>query len=78
MTRTLRLLLVIACAAARPAAAQGVQVVDLGGGIHQAIGAMGGTMVRMPQSNTFMVVTSGGNVIVDTSLPRRPRRTRRR
>jgi alkyl sulfatase BDS1-like metallo-beta-lactamase superfamily hydrolase len=49
------------------AGTQAVPVVDLGGGIHQAGGVLGGT-VRFPQSNTFMVVTSGGNVIVDTSL----------
>jgi glyoxylase-like metal-dependent hydrolase (beta-lactamase superfamily II) len=50
--------------------AQGVRVVDLGGGIFQAAGAgiQGGTAVRVPQSNTFLVVTSGGNVVVDTSI----------
>jgi alkyl sulfatase BDS1-like metallo-beta-lactamase superfamily hydrolase len=48
--------------------AQGIKVVDLGGGIYQATGAMGGTAVRVPQSNTFMIVTSDGNVVVDTSL----------
>src|SRR5262245_48945071 len=36
--------------------------------IYQAGGALGGTAVRVPQSLTFMVVTSGGNVIVDTSI----------
>jgi feruloyl esterase len=50
--------------------AQGVQVVDLGGGIYQAVGAgiQGGSGVRVPQSNTFLIATSGGNVIVDTSI----------
>ncbi|MDO8678333.1 MAG: MBL fold metallo-hydrolase [Acidobacteriota bacterium] len=50
--------------------AQGVQVVDLGGGLYQAVGAgiQGGSGVRVPQSNTFLIATSGGNVIVDTSL----------
>ncbi|HUE88328.1 MAG TPA: MBL fold metallo-hydrolase [Vicinamibacterales bacterium] len=45
------------------------RVVDLGGGIHMA-GAqqIGGSEIRIPQSNTFMVVTRDGNVIVDTSL----------
>jgi glyoxylase-like metal-dependent hydrolase (beta-lactamase superfamily II) len=55
-------------AAASIASAQGVQVVDLGGGVYQAIGMLGGTAVRIPASNTFMIVTSAGNVIVDTSL----------
>lgn len=47
-----------------------MQVVDLGGGIYQAVGAgiQGGSGVRVPQSNTFLIATSGGNVIVDTSL----------
>ena len=50
--------------------AQSVQVVDLGGGIYQAIGGglQGGTGVRVPQSNTFLIATSGGTVIVDTSI----------
>ena len=50
--------------------AQGVRVVDLGGGIFQAIGVGvgGGSAVRFPQSNTFLVVTSGGHVVIDTSL----------
>ena len=50
--------------------AQGVQVVDLGGGIYQAVGAgiQGGSGVRIPQSNTFLIATSAGNVIVDTSI----------
>jgi alkyl sulfatase BDS1-like metallo-beta-lactamase superfamily hydrolase len=40
---------------------------DLGNGIHVAIGAAMGTAVQVPQSNTFMVVTRDGNVIIDTS-----------
>jgi alkyl sulfatase BDS1-like metallo-beta-lactamase superfamily hydrolase len=52
------------------ATAQAPTVVDLGGGIYQAAG-IGGELttneVRVPQSNTFMVVTDGGNVIIDTS-----------
>jgi alkyl sulfatase BDS1-like metallo-beta-lactamase superfamily hydrolase len=53
-----------------PAGAQNVRVVDLGGGIHQAIGVglQGGAAVRIPQSNTYLVVTNAGNVVVDTSL----------
>jgi alkyl sulfatase BDS1-like metallo-beta-lactamase superfamily hydrolase len=58
----------LVCALSVHASAQSVQVVDLGNGIYQTAGAMGGTTVRIPQSNTFMVVTSGGNVIVDTSF----------
>jgi alkyl sulfatase BDS1-like metallo-beta-lactamase superfamily hydrolase len=51
-----------------PLAAQAPpQVRDLGNGIHVAIGAAMGTAVQVPQSNTFMVVTGDGNVIVDTS-----------
>jgi alkyl sulfatase BDS1-like metallo-beta-lactamase superfamily hydrolase len=62
------LTLVVTTVAAVATHAQGVNVVDLGGGIYQAIGVSGGTAVRTPQSNTFMIVTSAGNVIVDTSL----------
>jgi feruloyl esterase len=56
--------------AAQTAAPPGVRVVDLGGGIHQAIGAglQGGAAVRVPQSNTYLIATSGGHVIVDTSI----------
>ena len=45
-------------------------MVDLGGGIYQAVGAgiQGGSGVRVPQSNTFLIATSAGNVIVDTSI----------
>jgi alkyl sulfatase BDS1-like metallo-beta-lactamase superfamily hydrolase len=52
---------------AAPLLAQAPQVRDLGNGIHAAIGAAMGTAVQIPQSNTFMVVTGDGNVIVDTS-----------
>jgi alkyl sulfatase BDS1-like metallo-beta-lactamase superfamily hydrolase len=47
---------------------QTARVIDLGGGLYQAPGVMGGATVRVPQSNTFLVVTDGGNVVVDTSL----------
>jgi len=53
---------------ATDARAQDARVVDLGGGLYQATGVMGGTAVRVPQSNTFIIVTSGGNVVVDTSI----------
>ena len=57
-----------ALALAAPAAAQTADVQDLGHGIYRAAGVMGGTAVRVPQSNTFMIVTRDGNVIVDTSI----------
>jgi len=50
-----------------PLSAQPARVIDLGNGLYQATGVMGGA-VRIPQSNTFLIVTSGGNVVVDTSL----------
>ncbi len=59
--------LCILCAVPR-ASAQSAAVDDLGHGIYRAAGVMGGNTVRIPQSNTYMVVTSDGNVIVDTSL----------
>ena len=55
-------------ALASPAFAQTADVQDLGHGIYRAAGVMGGTGVRVPQSNTFMIVTRDGNVIVDTSI----------
>ena len=63
-------ILVVALLASLGLDAQGVQVVDLGGGIYQAVGAgiQGSSGVRVPQSNTFLVATSAGNVIVDTSI----------
>ncbi len=48
--------------------AQTARVIDLGGGLYQATGVMGGATVRVPQSNTFFMVTSSGNVVIDTSL----------
>ena len=56
--------------------AQTTRPIDLGHGIYAAIGvavgaggASGATAVAVPQSNTFMVTTSDGNVIIDTSGP---------
>ena len=60
--------LAASCALAAPAFPQGADVQDLGHGIYRAAGVMGGTAVRVPQSNTFMIVTREGNVIVDTSI----------
>lgn len=60
----------LAFALASKVFAQTVRVVDLGNGIYQATGAGiegSGATVRVPQSNTFLIVTSDGNVIVDTS-----------
>jgi glyoxylase-like metal-dependent hydrolase (beta-lactamase superfamily II) len=57
-----------ALAVSAPAFAQTADVQDLGYGIYRAAGVMGGTAVRVPQSNTFMIVTRDGNVIVDTSI----------
>ncbi|HYM24160.1 MAG TPA: MBL fold metallo-hydrolase [Vicinamibacterales bacterium] len=68
--------------AAAPAAAQPVRVLDLGHGIYEAIGVAVGTggrgagapgsnpdrVVAVPASNTFLVTTSAGNVVIDTSL----------
>jgi alkyl sulfatase BDS1-like metallo-beta-lactamase superfamily hydrolase len=51
-----------------PAPGAAARVVDHGNGIYQALGVLGGTAVRIPQSHTFLVATSGGNVIIDTSL----------
>ena len=59
--------LIASIAAAAALSAQAPLVRDLGNGIHVAIGAAMGTAVQVPQSNTFMVVTRDGNVIVDTS-----------
>ncbi|HEV3140281.1 MAG TPA: MBL fold metallo-hydrolase, partial [Vicinamibacterales bacterium] len=57
---------------AAPAGAQGVRVLDLGHGMYEAIGVAVGTggerTVAVPASNTFLVTTSAGNVIIDTSL----------
>ncbi len=54
-----------------PARAQ-VQLLDLGHGIYEAIGVAVGTggqrTVATPASNTFLVTTAAGNVVIDTSL----------
>jgi alkyl sulfatase BDS1-like metallo-beta-lactamase superfamily hydrolase len=46
---------------------QAPQVINLGHGMYAAVGVMGGRDVRVPQSNTFLIETAAGNVIVDTS-----------
>lgn len=61
-------ILVLMVGAVCQASTQSPRVVDLGGGIYQATGAIGGTAVRVPHSNTFLIVTSGGNVVIDTSI----------
>src|SRR5216684_4118695 len=61
---------------AAPAGAQGVRVLDLGHGIYEAIGVAVGTggdrTVAVPASNTFLVTTADGNVVIDTSLAAAP------
>jgi len=55
-----------------PARAQEVRVLDLGHGVYEAIGVAVGTAgdrtVAVPASNTFLVTTSAGNVVIDTSV----------
>lgn len=58
------------------AQAQAPQAINLGHDIYAAIGvavgtggAGGATTVAVPQSNTFLVVTADGNVVIDTSGP---------
>jgi alkyl sulfatase BDS1-like metallo-beta-lactamase superfamily hydrolase len=77
MMRRLTLAVGLSCAIAAAASAQPQAAVqDLGHGIHAAIGVAVGTgggaearRVAVPQSNTFLVVTSDGNVVIDTSGP---------
>jgi alkyl sulfatase BDS1-like metallo-beta-lactamase superfamily hydrolase len=64
--------LFVATVSAQPQAS----VQDLGNGIYAAIGVAVGTgggaearRVAVPQSNTFLIVTSDGTVVVDTSGP---------
>jgi len=49
-----------------------VQVLDLGHGVYEAVGVAVGTggqrTVATPASNTFLVTTAAGNVVIDTSL----------
>ena len=65
--------LAVICAS-RAGAQTPPRVLDLGRGVYQAMGVSGGTdvasgvSVRIPQSNTFLVVTPAGNVVIDTSL----------
>src|SRR5947208_5617780 len=69
-----RLLVAVAAVAVSvaPARAQQPRVLDLGHGIYEAIGLAVGTGgqrdVATPASNTFLVTTSAGNVVIDTSL----------
>jgi glyoxylase-like metal-dependent hydrolase (beta-lactamase superfamily II) len=62
----------VACTVAATAATQArqslaPQVVNLGHGMYAAIGVLGGRDVRVPHSNTFLIETAAGNVIIDTS-----------
>jgi alkyl sulfatase BDS1-like metallo-beta-lactamase superfamily hydrolase len=62
----------IAAATCPHAASAQVQVLDLGHGIYEALGVAVGTggqrTVATPASNTFLVTTAAGNVVIDTSL----------
>lgn len=65
----------LACATAAHAQPQAA-VLDLGHGIYAAMGVAAGTgggadarRVAVPQSNTFLVVTPDGSVVIDTSGP---------
>jgi alkyl sulfatase BDS1-like metallo-beta-lactamase superfamily hydrolase len=58
------LLIAVTSAGAQP------RIVDFGNGVYQAGGAVPlGTEIRVPQSNTFVVTTSDGRVVIDTSGP---------
>ncbi len=59
--------LLASAVAAQARQSQTPQVINLGHGIYAAIGVLGGREVRVPQSNTFLIETAAGNVIVDTS-----------
>jgi alkyl sulfatase BDS1-like metallo-beta-lactamase superfamily hydrolase len=74
--RTAAVIVGVMLSAGAGARAQSSKPIDLGHGIYAAIGvavgtggASGATTVAVPQSNTFMVVTADGNVIIDTSGP---------
>jgi alkyl sulfatase BDS1-like metallo-beta-lactamase superfamily hydrolase len=72
MTRLLVAVAVVSVVSVAPAGAQQPRVLDLGHGIYEAIGLAVGTGgqrdVATPASNTFLVTTSAGNVVIDTSL----------
>ena len=67
--RTIGVSPLLLCVLAAQPQAQGVRVEDLGG-LFQAIGVGvgGGSAVRVPQSNTFLLVTSEGSLVIDTSF----------
>src|SRR3954463_8771129 len=62
----------VALAASAAAAEAQPRVIDLGHGMFEAIGVAVGTggdrTAAVPASNTFLITTSDGNVVVDTSL----------
>jgi alkyl sulfatase BDS1-like metallo-beta-lactamase superfamily hydrolase len=70
--RLLIALTAVAVVSVTPAHAQQVRVLDLGNGIFEGIGVAVGTggerTVATPASNTFLVTTADGNVVIDTSL----------
>lgn len=77
MTHVLAVTTAVSVLCAMPAGAQPQAAVqDLGNGIYAAIGVAVGTgggaearRVAVPQSNTFLVTTPDGSVVIDTSGP---------
>jgi len=71
MTRFFVAVAIASAVSVAPAGAQ-PRVLDLGHGMFEAIGAAVGTggdrTVAVPASNTFLIATADGSVIVDTSL----------
>jgi alkyl sulfatase BDS1-like metallo-beta-lactamase superfamily hydrolase len=71
MTRFVVALAIVTAVSVAPAGAQ-PRVLDLGHGMFEAIGVAVGTggdrTVAVPASNTFLVTTPDGNVVIDTSL----------
>jgi len=59
--------MLVSATAAQDTQVPAPQVISLGHGMYAAVGVMGGRDVRVPQSNTFLVETAAGNVIIDTS-----------
>jgi alkyl sulfatase BDS1-like metallo-beta-lactamase superfamily hydrolase len=69
MRKLIRAITVVALSIAVRAQTPAAPVVDLGNGIYQAqAGGALGNAVRIPTSNTFLVVTKDGSVVIDTAL----------
>jgi hypothetical protein len=71
MTRFLVASAIVNAVSVAPAGAQ-PRVLDLGHGIYEAIGVAVGTggdrTVAVPASDTFLVATADGNVVIDANL----------